>query len=286
MPNLERRKFDSTENEGLHRAGYSFSGSPASMSVGRTMRNSMSRRVALKRPRLAELAEAQEALATALEDKADEGEVAARRGDLELIQRRARAIAYIDPIDIRYRRFEPQIRPSAHAVMLCVMDVSASMSEHMKDIAKRFFMLLFVFLHKRYKKVEIVFIRHTDEAKEVDEQTFFHSTESGGTRVSSALALARDVVRERYPPNAWNIYVAQASDGDNDPRDNTAATTLLASELLPMVQYFAYLEISGLIPVPADQHWWAQSRKPMDMIRHGCSTSLFQASQQWSRMSS
>jgi len=129
-------------------------------------------------------------------------------------------------------------------VMFCLMDVSASMTEHMKDLAKRFYMLLFVFLNKRYKKVEIVFIRHTDEAKEVDEQTFFHGTESGGTRVSSVLHEMVKVAKARYSPEQWNIYVAQSSDGDNDPRDNAEATGVLTGEILPMSQYFAYLEVN------------------------------------------
>ena len=158
--------------------------------------------------------------------------------------RRTRAIAWIDPIDIRYRRFEPVMRPTTQAVMFCLMDVSASMTEHMKDLAKRFFMLLYVFLKKRYKTVEIVFIRHTDEAKEVDEETFFHGSESGGTRVSTALHEMLRVAGERYPRDLWNIYVAQASDGDNDPRDNIEATNLLATEIIPMSQYYAYLEVN------------------------------------------
>ena len=118
------------------------------------------------------------------------------------------------------------------------------MSEHMKELAKRFFMLLYVFLNKRYKKVDIVFIRHTDEAKEVDEQTFFHGTESGGTRVSSALHEVKKIAKERYARDEWNIYVAQASDGDNDPRDNVEATALLTGDILPFSQYYAYLEVN------------------------------------------
>ena len=104
-----------------------------------------------------------------------------------MLRRRSMVIPYIDPIDLRYRRFEPTPRPIAQAVMFCLMDVSGSMTEHMKDLAKRFFMLLYLFLKRRYEHVEVVFIRHTHEAKEVDEETFFHSRETGGTRVSTAL---------------------------------------------------------------------------------------------------
>jgi uncharacterized sporulation protein YeaH/YhbH (DUF444 family) len=243
LPDLERRKLSTTESEGLRRAGYAVSGSPSNLSVTRTMRNSLSRRIALKRPNADDVDAAERALAEALSRGADEEEARPLRERLETLRRKTRTIAWIDPIDIRYRRFEPVPRPTTQAVMFCLMDVSASMSEHMKDLAKRFFMLLYVFLKKRYKKVEIVFVRHTDEAKEVDEDTFFHGVESGGTRVSSAQAEMLRVARERYSPAAWNIYVAQASDGDNDPRDNAVSTALLVGDIIPMTQYYAYLEV-------------------------------------------
>jgi uncharacterized sporulation protein YeaH/YhbH (DUF444 family) len=243
LPDLDRRKLTHVEAEGLRRAGYASTGSPANLAIGRTMRNSLSRRIALKRPRSEELSKIEADLAEA-EAAGNEAEIARLRDLVEGLQRRSRAIAYIDPIDIRYRRFEQNPKPMAQAVMFCLMDVSASMTEHMKDLAKRFFMLLYVFLNKRYKKVEIVFIRHTDEAKEVDEQTFFHGTESGGTRVSSALHEMVKVAKARYSPDQWNIYVAQSSDGDNDPRDNAEATGLLTADILPISQYYAYLEVN------------------------------------------
>ena len=127
--------------------------------------------------------------------------------------------------------------------MFCLMDVSGSMSEHMKDLAKRFYMLLYIFLTKRYRHVEIVFIRHTDRAEEVDEQTFFHSPATGGTVVSSAFEAMRRIVEERYPPDDWNIYAAQASDGDNSYSDGALTASLLRDHILPVSQYFAYLEV-------------------------------------------
>jgi uncharacterized sporulation protein YeaH/YhbH (DUF444 family) len=152
-------------------------------------------------------------------------------------------VPFIDPIDVRYRRYESQPKPMARAVMFCLMDVSGSMDEHMKDLAKRFFSLLYLFLSRRYKKVEVVFIRHTHEAKEVDEETFFRSRESGGTIVSTALEEMARIVQDRYPANQWNIYAAQASDGDNLPNDNARAIALLENVILPIVQYYAYLEV-------------------------------------------
>jgi uncharacterized sporulation protein YeaH/YhbH (DUF444 family) len=138
--------------------------------------------------------------------------------------------------------------------MFCLMDVSGSMSEHMKDLAKRFFMLLHVFLTRRYQRVEIVFIRHTDEAREVDEDTFFRSAESGGTVVSSALVEMDRIIADRFDPASWNIYGAQASDGDNLMSDNERARELLQDRILPVSQYFAYLEVANSIdghPFPA-----------------------------------
>ncbi|MGO6907737.1 DUF444 family protein, partial [Rhizobium ruizarguesonis] len=134
---------------------------------------------------------------------------------LKSLTEKSRRIPYIDPLDVRYRRFENEPKPVAKAVMFCLMDVSGSMSEHMKDLAKRFYLLLYLFLSKRYKKVEIVFIRHTDKAEEVDEETFFYGPATGGTLVSSALAAMRAIIAARFDPAEWNIYGAQASDGDN-----------------------------------------------------------------------
>ncbi len=243
LPHLERRKLAAMKVDGVRRAGYSSTGSPANLAVLRTMRNALARRTALNRPRSSEIIELEAALEEA-QARSDEEACAAMGFQLEGLRTRMRAIPYIDPIDIRFRRFEPNPRPVAQAVMFCLMDVSGSMSEHMKDIAKRFFMLLFVFLDRRYEQVEVVFIRHTDQAREVDEETFFHSRETGGTRVSTALAEMARIAAERYPLDLWNIYAAQASDGDNERGDNAQAITLLRDAILPICQYFAYIEVA------------------------------------------
>lgn len=238
LPDLSKRKLAEVENEGLRRAGYSTSGSPANISVSRTVRLAMARRVALQRPRPEAIAQ----LEAELEHAGDE-----RRHELvaeiERLKSKTKRIPFIDPIDIRYRRFETVPKPVAQAVMFCLMDVSGSMSEHMKDLAKRFYMLLYVFLTRRYRRVEIVFIRHTDRAEEVDEQTFFHGPASGGTLVSSALAAMHEIVQTRYRPADWNIYAAQASDGDNSYSDGDLSGRLLKDMILPVTQFFAYLEV-------------------------------------------
>jgi hypothetical protein len=198
----------------------------------------MARRVALRRPRPNEI----EALEAEMAEAEGERKVELAK-QIEMLKSKLRRIPYLDPIDIRYRRFETEPRPVTQAVMFCLMDVSGSMSEHMKDLAKRFYMLLYVFLTRRYKRVDIVFIRHTDRAEEVDEETFFRGPASGGTLVSSALEAMVDIVKTRYRPSEWNIYAAQASDGDNPHSDGERTASLLTQSILPVTQYFAYLEV-------------------------------------------
>ena len=152
-------------------------------------------------------------------------------------------IAYVDPLDVRYSYFEQRPEPASRAVMFCLMDVSASMGEREKDLAKRFFILLHLFLTRNYDRVDLVFIRHTHEAQEVDEETFFHSRETGGTMVSTALEEMNRVVAERYSTSEWNIYVAQASDGDNYSGDSARCAEILHSRTMRLCQYFAYVEI-------------------------------------------
>jgi len=239
LPDLAKRKLAEVESEGIRRAGYTTSGSPANISVGRTVSRALARRVALRRPRPEVLA----ALEEELKDCSDEARRAELTAEIEIIRAKMRRIPFIDTIDIRYRRFETVPKPVAQAVMFCLMDVSGSMTEHMKDLAKRFYMLLYVFLKRRYRHVEIVFIRHTDRAEEVDEQTFFHGPASGGTLVSSALQAMHDIVRSRFRPADWNIYAAQASDGDNSYSDGEVTSQLLTEMILPVTQFFAYLEV-------------------------------------------
>jgi uncharacterized sporulation protein YeaH/YhbH (DUF444 family) len=239
LPDLAKRRLAEAEHETPRRAGYSVSGSPANIAVNRTMRLAMSRRIALRRPR----PEALQALEAELAECTDEERRAKLTAEIAALGSKLRRIPYLDPIDIRYRRFENVPKPVAQAVMFCLMDVSGSMSEHMKDLAKRFYMLLYIFLTRRYRHVEIVFIRHTDQAEEVDEETFFRSPATGGTLVSSALEAMRQIVVARYRPDDWNIYAAQASDGDNSYADGTATERLLTGSILPACQYFAYLEV-------------------------------------------
>jgi uncharacterized protein len=247
LPDLVKLSLKEVSSFKPRRAGYAITGSPTNINVGRTMRHSYGRRIALRRPKQHELdAIISEIAALEADPKpsaATHQRLEVLRQELDRLERRRRIIPYVDPVDIRFNRFEPQPLPNANAVMFCLMDVSGSMGEREKDLAKRFFVLLHLFLKRRYKRTDIVFIRHTHEAQEVDEETFFYSTQSGGTVVSTALEEMQSIILERYPSKEWNIYAAQASDGDNSGDDSERCVHLLGREVMRLCQYYAYVEI-------------------------------------------
>ncbi|MEQ1489824.1 MAG: YeaH/YhbH family protein [Terricaulis sp.] len=243
LPDLAKRQVSGAKSVQWRQAGYSVSGPPSRISVPRTLRHSMSRRIALKRPKKEEIVALREEIEKLEREGGQFEALVEKRKALEQIILRSKRIPYIDPVDVRFRRLESNPKPIAKAVMFCLMDVSGSMNEHMKDLAKRFYSLLYLFLNRRYEHVDVVFIRHTHEASEVDEQTFFYSRETGGTVVSTALFEMQKIVRERYPVDQWNIYAAQASDGDNTSSDNAVVLGQLRDVILPICQYYAYVEV-------------------------------------------
>lgn len=246
LPDLVKLNLKEIHAFKPRRAGFAATGSPTNISVGRTMRNSHGRRIALRRPKQQELDAIIQEIATLESEPAGAAtrqRIATLREELERLERRRRRIAFVDPVDIRFNRFDARPIPNANAVMFCLMDVSGSMGEREKDLAKRFFVLLHLFLKRRYERTEIVFIRHTHEAHEVDEDTFFYNTQSGGTIVSTALDEMHRIIGERYPAAEWNIYAAQASDGDNFATDSERCIKFLDGKLMRLCQYFAYVEI-------------------------------------------
>jgi hypothetical protein len=247
LPNLIKTTLKEISSLSYRRAGVTSSGSPTNINLIRTMRNSFGRRLALKRPRTEVLEALKERLFAleAMPDTNDEDHCEKDRllKDIALIEARRRWIPFIDPIDVRYNAYEPRPVPSSQAVMFCLMDVSGSMGEREKDLAKRFYILLHLFLKRRYDRVELVFIRHTHMAQEVDEETFFYSRQSGGTIVSTALDEMLRIWKERYSSADWNIYAAQASDGYTQAGDAMRCVELLNSEIMPRCQYYAYIEI-------------------------------------------
>ncbi len=240
LPNLERTKLGDVTLERTRRAGYSRDGSPGNLSAPQTIRMSIARRIALRGAIGRQIA--------ALEKERSQATPDARvRIDAELdrLARRLKNLPFLEDIDQRFRARAPLPAPSARAVMLCLMDVSGSMDERKKDLAKRFFALLYLFLERKYGAVEVVFIRHTETAEEVNEQTFFYDRQSGGTLVHPALELAQKVIQARYLGDDWNVYVAQASDGDCSSEDGRRSAGFIQAELLPRVRYYAYIDIPG-----------------------------------------
>lgn len=247
LPNLVKRSLKEIKSTAFKRAGVTVVGSPTNLNLVRTMRNAHGRRLALGRPSNKEMNELKGSLFE-IERKATptETEIAEKKDlivKLEEMEKRRRWAPYIDPLDVRYNAFEPTPVETTAAVMFCLMDVSGSMGEREKDLAKRFYMLLYLFLQRRYEKVDVVFIRHTHHAEEVDEETFFYSRQSGGTVVSTALEKMLEVQEERYPANEWNIYVAQASDGYTQSGDAKRCVEILDESVMPISQYYAYIEI-------------------------------------------
>jgi hypothetical protein len=242
LPNLMRTAIAEAEGKKLVRAGYVKEGTPANLSVGRTMKTALARRIALSGPLKEELEEACEALAAAMKAGEPQARIAVLESRVLELRGRLERLPFLDDVDLRYRHRTTVPRPAARAVMFCLMDVSASMDERKKDLAKRFFTLLYLFLTRKYERVELVFIRHTDEAQEVDEDTFFYDTQSGGTVVYSALELMHKICEARYHRSEWNIYAAQASDGDAFGADPAKSARFLRENLLPLTRYFAYIE--------------------------------------------
>ena len=147
-----------------------------------------------------------------------------------------------DKHDMVYKLNKQQPVPTSKAVMFCLMDVSGSMGEEEKSKAKLFYFLLNRFLERHYEHTEVVFIRHTHVAQEVDEETFFYDRETGGTVASTCLEKMLEAIKDRFPPSEWNIYGAQATDGDNYPQDNINVQDFL-EQIMPKVQAYFYTEI-------------------------------------------
>lgn len=239
------------------RAGHSIDGAPTNIDIVRSLRSSLGRRIALGTPLASQL----KVLEQRLEELSQDGDghdedIDLLATEIQILRSRIQHIPFIDPFDLRYVNRVRQPQPSSRAVMFCVMDVSGSMDEQRKDLSKRFFILLYLFLTRNYEHIDVVFIRHHTRADEVDEDTFFHSQESGGTVVSSALELMQKIIIERYPSTEWNIYAAQASDGDNWNDDSPKCKQILEDKTLPLLRYFAYIQVAE-----AEQNLWNEYQK-------------------------
>ncbi|WP_298234677.1 YeaH/YhbH family protein [uncultured Azohydromonas sp.] len=279
LPHLVRTQIAEVPEWKSQRAGFTADGTPNNLHVLRSMRGALGRRIALgsdKRRELRELEERLERLQAHPQPTPAlaEREIAELQEQIEALRGRLARIPYLDPIDLRFRNRVRVPVPSSKAVMFCLMDVSGSMDEARKDLAKRFFILLYLFLTRHYEKIELVFIRHHTQAQEVDEQNFFHATETGGTVVSSALVLMEEIVRQRYAGGDWNIYGAQASDGDNWHHDSGRCRELLADKILPMCRYYAYVQVAE-----EEQNLWEEYTQLLASHPHFAMRKATEASQ-------
>jgi uncharacterized sporulation protein YeaH/YhbH (DUF444 family) len=243
LPHLVKTQLLQEPHYKLTRTGYNRTGVPTKLNIIRSLKNSLGRRIGLIKPYQKELSELQAKLALLEQATAENQQLVQLKQQISLLKHKIKAVPYLDNLDLRYNYYTRQPEPTSQAVMFCIMDVSGSMDETKKDLAKRFFMLLYLFLTHNYEKIELVFIRHHTLATEVTEEEFFYSRETGGTVVSSALELMQHIIQVRYPSADWNIYAAQASDGDNWNADSPQCKTILLNSIMPYVQYYAYLEI-------------------------------------------
>lgn len=245
LPNLVKKHLTGMDSFKTVRAGISSEGTPARLNIVRTLRSAHARRIALSGSSRNHLRELKAELERLKREEPDNfSDIREVEEQIAGLRARIERLPFLDTFDLKYNLLVKQPNPTSKAVMFCLMDVSGSMTQATKDIAKRFFILLYLFLKRSYDKIEVVFIRHHTSAKEVDEQEFFYSRETGGTIVSSALKLMQEVLAERYPVNEWNIYAAQASDGDNWNDDSPVCRDILMRQIMPFVQYFSYVEIT------------------------------------------
>ncbi|KRW63998.1 YeaH/YhbH family protein [Stutzerimonas nitrititolerans] len=245
LPNLVKRHITGADTFKTVRAGISSEGNPSRINIVRTLRSAHARRIALSGSSRASLREAKVELERLKREEPDNfSDIKTLEQEIERLSARINRVPFLDTFDLKYNLLVKYPNPSSKAVMFCLMDVSGSMTQATKDVAKRFFILLYLFLKRNYDKIDVVFIRHHTSAKEVDEEEFFYSRETGGTIVSSALKMMQEIMAERYPANEWNIYAAQASDGDNWNDDSPLCRDILVNQIMPQMQYFTYVEIT------------------------------------------
>lgn len=245
LPDLVKKQLATIQDYKYVRAGFTSSGVPTNINIVRSLKTAAGRRRVLQAPYRDQLQKAEAELAELGDDADCRDRVLVLDEEIRYLKRKIGAVPFIDTFDLRYNNRVKQPRPSTQAVMFCLMDVSGSMDAGRKDMAKRFFALLYLFLERAYERIQIVFIRHHTQAMEVEEQEFFSARDTGGTVVSSALQLMHEIIAKRYPSAEWNIYAAQASDGDNWMDDSPRCRELLAAEIMPRLQYFAYVQVGA-----------------------------------------
>ena len=248
LPDMLRKMMESATEMMTERAGFTNEGPVARRDDAETFKMSIARRRALGRPSKKKIRALEEAIAAleALDPRTaeQEEELTNLRLELEAALAKRRKMPFIDPrMDSKYRHYEQRPVPTTQAVFYCLMDVSASMGETEKYLAKLFFDVIELFLDYKYDQIDVVFIRHTHEAQIVDRETFYFSRDTGGTVASTCLERMIEDMDKNHPPAEWNIYAAHASDGDNATNDNTRYAELMRTKIMTQVNFFAYVEI-------------------------------------------
>ena len=219
MPDLEKRKFKFIKDKKLKRSGYRKKGARFKLSKKETLKRKIKRK--------------KRAIASGTYDP--EGE--------------ERFPFHID--DLKYKHMKPKHIESSSAVVFFIMDVSGSMDKNKKYLARSFYFLLYQFLRHRYENIEVVFISHSTDAKEVNEDDFFKKATSGGTMMSSAFELEKEIIEKRYYPANWNIYTFYCGDGENWGIDNEKTVNLM-TELADINQMMCYGEINPFLVEDSD----------------------------------
>jgi len=239
LPDLDRKKLSQFETvKGYRKLGYQRKGIPPRLAVRRSVVEKIKRKQSYKRT-LAELKK----------ERGEDGDVIC--GDTNTCEEAGMPDAAACNVigrftfaeeDLRYRRLREIRKKDFNAVVICIMDVSGSMDQTKKYMARSFYFLLYQFLRHKYSNVEVVFIAHTTTAKVVNELEFFHRGESGGTYISSGYEKALEMIEQHYNPANWNIYAFHCSDGDNWIEDNERAVEY-AKKLCEKCNLFGYGEI-------------------------------------------
>lgn len=237
-------------------AGFQKEGNSAQLSVVRSFRNSIGRRRALtadSRSELEELEEELEKLEDALIDNQLNGVANARyqevKARIEELKSKIATVPFFEKVDLRYRKSEKVQVRQADAVLIMIMDISGSMDEEKKRAARKFFALQYAFIKRKYPNTDLIFIAHTDEAEEMEEEDFFTTRLSGGTIVSPSFALAHSIIKSRYDAQQTNIYLSYAGDGDNWEDDNPHVITELEDNgLLAKLRHAVYVQVGQEMP--------------------------------------
>ncbi len=234
LPDIDKRKLSNLESKSYRKLGYQRKGIPPKLAKKRSAIERIKRKQASKRSIRELSGEVQKSAEGVNQNVFDNDAISSDKNDTQ-------RFPFIED-DLRYYRIKEDNKRDYNAVVICIMDVSGSMDQTKKYLARSFYFLLYQFLRLKYANVEVAFVAHTTTAKEVNEKEFFHRGESGGTYISSGYDKAIEIINERYSPSNWNVYAFHCSDGDNWSEDNKRAIES-GKKLCELCNLFGYGEI-------------------------------------------